>query len=124
MDELPLKNRQGKNVRAPVTVFLYVSANSVQTVFGISGDNLQIMGRGTVIFNGHDGQRVSLSNVAYVSNTSRNLISIKAITRNTVPFDDRYCYMQDGTITGEYFPNTLYQFIFSPIILTNHSLNY
>ena len=35
---------------------------------------------------------------------------------------DRYCYMQDGTIIGEYFPATLYQFIFSPIIPANYSL--
>ena len=47
------------------------------------------------------------------------------ITRNTgarFSFDDRYCYMQDGTIIGEYFPATLYQFIFSPIIPANYSL--
>ena len=103
----------------------YVSATSVETVSGIPGDILQIMGTGTVIFNGHNGQRISVSNVAYVPNTSRNLISIRMITRNTdarFSFDDRYCYMQDGTIIGEYFPVTLYQFIFSPIIPANYSL--
>jgi hypothetical protein len=96
--------------------FVPVSTGSVN---GIADTALDIKGYGSILFSGPDNTFITVSNVAYVPDATRNLISVKKIANISgfaLSFADDVCTLNDGTIIGRYTEDTLYQFTFVPVV--------
>jgi hypothetical protein len=88
------------------------------TVRGIDHMNdMKVVGYGSIDFTGPDDITITLSNVAYVPESTRNLISVDMITHHSgldVIFNDVECTLTDGTVIGRYKRGSLYEFVFPP----------
>ncbi|TID30591.1 hypothetical protein CANINC_000822, partial [Pichia inconspicua] len=103
----------------------YTPDPSGGNVSGISDGSLNILGYGTVLFD-NNGSTIKVSNVAYVPQATRNLLSISSVSRSSgsrFTFDGDSCYLDDGTKIGEFMSDTLYQFLPVPRVMNHISLS-
>ena len=96
---------------------LYNFSPSTGSINGISDGSLKIHGYGSVEFQGPDGSVITVSNVAYVPKATRNLISVKNITKVTglkAIFAESHCELSNGVRIGTYMDGSLYCFDYHP----------
>ncbi len=92
---------------------------------GIGGVILPIRGFGSIMFQNDSNEYITVNNVAYVPDATKNLISVKVITGITglrASFGPDDCILTDGTPIGIYNSPNLYEFIYS-VVIPNKSIS-
>ncbi|TID31301.1 hypothetical protein CANINC_000106, partial [Pichia inconspicua] len=106
-------------------LFEYSPLSAAGKISGISSSTLNILGYGKIIFD-NNGSTITVSNVAFVPQARRNLLSINSISKTSGSkfiFDNNACYLDTGVLIGKFMTNTLYQFLPIPRVSNHISLS-